>query len=448
MKTIKLKIIVFLLLIFSCSIYAQYIGGDSDGSTSETVSTIICSTPPSFYPYFGGNSDAAAIETLENTTCSFPNHFYAYFGGLADAATVETLENSVCGFPPQFYTYFGGNNDGSVVDSTPSICAVNPPVANFTASATSICVGQSVTFTDTSSNQPFIWNWTFTGGSPSSSSVQNPVVTYNTAGTFEVKLVATNYNGSGTEIKTNYITVNSYPTINSTSPASRCGTGSVTLQATANAGTLNWYADASGGTSLATGNSFTTPNINASTIYYVEANNNGCLSGRTAITATVNNTGAPTGNANQTFCPGSSVGDIVTTGTNIVWYDASSGGNVLQNSALLADNTTYFASQTSNSCESAIRLAVTITIGSCLSTNEIAQNETSVYPNPVQSILYIKAPKNISRVEIYNLAGQIIFQTKFNSKEVQIDFSKYVQAAYLLKVYENGTSKTYKIIKK
>jgi hypothetical protein len=40
------------------------------------------------------------------------------------------------------------------------------------------------------------------------------------------------------------------PTITGTTPASRCGTGTVTLGATSSTGTINWYAAATGGTRL------------------------------------------------------------------------------------------------------------------------------------------------------------------------------------------------------
>ncbi|HAS44064.1 MAG TPA: collagenase [Microscillaceae bacterium] len=83
-----------------------------------------------------------------------------------------------------------------------------PPVAAFTANVTTITVGQSVTFTDQSTNTPTSWNWTFAGGMPANSVVQNPVVTYNTPGTYDVILTATNADGSNTLTKTAYITVN------------------------------------------------------------------------------------------------------------------------------------------------------------------------------------------------------------------------------------------------
>jgi hypothetical protein len=79
----------------------------------------------------------------------------------------------------------------------------------------------------------------------------------------------------------------SNPTINSI-PASICGTGTVDLGATTASGTLNWYAAASGGGSLGTGTSYTTPSISTTTTYYVDVTLNGCTSARTAVTATIN----------------------------------------------------------------------------------------------------------------------------------------------------------------
>ncbi len=83
----------------------------------------------------------------------------------------------------------------------------SPPVADFTANLTVIAAGASVSFTDLSTNNPTSWAWTFSGGTPSSSVVQNPVVTYNTPGIYNVQLIATNGGGSNTMLKTAYITV-------------------------------------------------------------------------------------------------------------------------------------------------------------------------------------------------------------------------------------------------
>jgi len=73
------------------------------------------------------------------------------------------------------------------------------------------------------------------------------------------------------------VTVNSTPVqvnftnaITSTTPATICGAGVANLEAATSAGTINWYAAASGGTALATGTAYS-PNVAATTTYYVAA---------------------------------------------------------------------------------------------------------------------------------------------------------------------------------
>ncbi len=82
------------------------------------------------------------------------------------------------------------------------------PTADFAASSTLINVGDTVNFTDLSSGSPNSWQWSFTGANTTSSTVANPSgIIYNTVGTYSVSLIASNFNGSNTLTKTNYITV-------------------------------------------------------------------------------------------------------------------------------------------------------------------------------------------------------------------------------------------------
>ena len=78
------------------------------------------------------------------------------------------------------------------------------------------------------------------------------------------------------------------PIITSTTPGAICNAGSVTLGATASSGTINWYANLTGGSSLGTGTSFLTPSISLNTTYYVDATSGANTSSpRTAVTTTV-----------------------------------------------------------------------------------------------------------------------------------------------------------------
>jgi len=84
----------------------------------------------------------------------------------------------------------------------------NSPTANFSASKTVIIKGETVTFNDLSTNSPNSWSWSFAGGTPLTSTSQNPAVTYSTAGTYKVVLTATNSSGSSTKTIDGFIQVN------------------------------------------------------------------------------------------------------------------------------------------------------------------------------------------------------------------------------------------------
>ena len=88
----------------------------------------------------------------------------------------------------------------------------NPPVANFSGTPTLGAVPLAVTFTDSSTNSPTAWSWTF--GDTNTSTVQNPSHTYTSAGLYTVALTATNPYGNNTNTKSNYINVGNPPVAN------------------------------------------------------------------------------------------------------------------------------------------------------------------------------------------------------------------------------------------
>jgi PKD repeat protein len=81
------------------------------------------------------------------------------------------------------------------------------PVAGFSADTVTPAIGQNVTFTDTSTNAPTSWAWTF--GDSGTSTTQNPKHAYIASGNYTVTLTATNVAGSNMVTRTGYITVGS-----------------------------------------------------------------------------------------------------------------------------------------------------------------------------------------------------------------------------------------------
>ena len=84
------------------------------------------------------------------------------------------------------------------------------PVANFIVSRDSVCAGDSMSFIDLSTNNPTSWQWSFLGGYPASSSVQNPHrIFYSSGGNPAITLKVSN--SSGVDSISKSITVNPSP---------------------------------------------------------------------------------------------------------------------------------------------------------------------------------------------------------------------------------------------
>lgn len=118
-----------------------------------------------------------------------------------------------------------------------------------------------------------------TSGTTPSGSVAQGVVTATVSGltpsTDYFVWVRSNCGANGisdwTSVPVTFKTLCNPPVITSTTPGSVCGQGVVNLSATSNEGTLTWHATQTGGATLATGSNFTTPSINSTTSFWVQA---------------------------------------------------------------------------------------------------------------------------------------------------------------------------------
>lgn len=115
-------------------------------------------------------------------------------------------------------------------------------VPAFTASNTSVCPGDCISFTDNSLGNPSAWFWTFSGAATGTSNAQNPSsVCYNNSGNFTVTLQITNACGTFTNTQTGYIQVGAgaTPNITANGPLTFCEGNTVTLSTNAT-GIYQW----------------------------------------------------------------------------------------------------------------------------------------------------------------------------------------------------------------
>ena len=217
------------------------------------------------------------------------------------------------------------NANGCVSYSTPFNITINPlPTSAISGSATICPAGSTAISIALTGTQP--WSVTYTDGttpvtvtgitaspyvfnvSPTSTKTYT-VTALNDANS----CAATSMTGSAT------VTVSPLPVITTNSVVSRCGAGVVNLTASSAGNTINWYAAASGGGILATGNNYS-PTISANTTFYVEAVGPGvCPAPRTAVVATTD--AVYVNNASQCLTGNSfqfSIG-CLTAGATYIW---------------------------------------------------------------------------------------------------------------------------------
>lgn len=173
-------------------------------------------------------------------------------------------------YPQGYIVEYGGMPGDQTLQISASTTITIPQITGITPN--SRCDSGIVTLTATANAGTINWYDAATGG--------NLLATGNSFLTPAISTTTTYYVDAGCETnrKSVIATVNTTPdTPTAFSPVSRCGTGTVTLQATSNIGTINWFTSSTGGTSVYSGNNFITPTISANTTYYAEASNSGCI---------------------------------------------------------------------------------------------------------------------------------------------------------------------------
>ena len=138
--------------------------------------------------------------------------------------------------------------DSDTLTKSNYILIYEPLVAAFSVSSQHVVEGEQLYFVDESAGEPTAWRWSFPGGSMSNSSDQNPTISYNIPGTYDVQLVASNSFADNTLLKEDYITVHEKINVAFSASEDTVEVGSVvtfTDQSTGNP--TNWDWDFEGG---------------------------------------------------------------------------------------------------------------------------------------------------------------------------------------------------------
>uniref|UniRef100_UPI0037525A64 Ig-like domain-containing protein n=1 Tax=Emticicia sp. TaxID=1930953 RepID=UPI0037525A64 len=236
------------------------------GGTTSLTATVSNGTGTTSYQW-QSSTDNVTLTNISGATSS------TYASGVLTATTyyrlVATQTGSGCG----------------TATSGVSTITVNALPSAPTATGATRCGTGTVTLSASGCAGTYNWYASSTGGASLSANATYTTPSISTTTTYYVDCTV---NACVSTTRDPAIaTVNAIPAAPTTTPGNRCGPGTVVLSNNC-AGISNWFSALTGGTSLGTGTTFTTPSITSNTTYYADCSLNGCLStSRSSALATV-----------------------------------------------------------------------------------------------------------------------------------------------------------------
>lgn len=232
-------------------------------------------------------NNAITALTIESNPANYDSYIWSPTAGLYTdaAATIPYAGGNATTLYSKISTegehkfYINASNSVTTCSNIDSVTiTVLPSSLAITATQLSICGGGTTSvFIPAGTPGNIQWyssndgiSYTLIPGA-TSATYDSPALTDTTYYKVEIR------NGAGVVCLQPTITINvNSPQVLTTTDGTRCSPGTVNLSATGTPGTnLLWYDVPTGGFSLGTGNTFTTPSITNTTTYYVGANTSG-----------------------------------------------------------------------------------------------------------------------------------------------------------------------------
>ncbi len=178
---------------------------------NSSVETNYITVSPEPIANFTSNVSGSNI-TLSNSSLNASSYSWNFGDGITSTSASPTHTYDMDG---NYTITLSATNACGTVSSTETIIisTLMTPTAGFSSSITTGCSPMTVNFTDLSSANTSSWQWTFPGGTPATSTLQNPVVTYDNTGIYDVTLIAGNAAGNNTSTQSSFIVVNTTPVI-------------------------------------------------------------------------------------------------------------------------------------------------------------------------------------------------------------------------------------------
>ncbi|MBK6520823.1 MAG: T9SS type A sorting domain-containing protein [Sphingobacteriaceae bacterium] len=424
--------------------YGHFCATDATGSvylggyTNSNSGTVIA-TPGSHQVTQGGVYDAFLAQ-FNNAGIRQSGTYYggagtSYFrncskdalGNLYLAGMTTSNTGTVIATVGSHQPLHAGNQEAFLVKFT-SCVSLNP---NVSVSAT-LCEGApinlSVNITGTATPA---YSWA--GPNSYTASVQNPSIS--NASTVHVGVYTVTVNNAGcietatTQVSNVYTT----PTV-SVNNGSICSGNSFTIVPS---GSITY--------TIQGGNFVVSPNTSSS--YTITGSSSeGCLSANTATSSiVVNPLPAITVTATSlTICLGESIVLMASGATSYTWSPIALSSSVIVSPSI---STVYSVTgQDAIGCENATTF--TLNVDACIGLSEYTKSTgIKLYPNPNNGLLYVELPFDAT-LTILNTLGQIVYNSKYNSGQLQMNLEHLTAGVYVLRVQHEGSIQNFNVIKR
>lgn len=182
---------------------------DPEQSSNCNFDDNVSDTPNTIGTSGSCNASQQSCGSLDNVQNHMDYSSCARMFTAGQAARMQSAANSSVGGRNYYWGTENRNNTGTNDGYVEPSCV---PTVDFALDQTLGCEGLEVSFEDNSwgaeEDPSWTWNWSFPGGTPSSSTDQNPMVTYNSAGVYDVSLTITSNAGSNSFTVQDAVTVN------------------------------------------------------------------------------------------------------------------------------------------------------------------------------------------------------------------------------------------------
>ncbi len=371
------------------------------------------------------NFSATGLSNYDSLKWFFP-------GGSPSFSTnpSETVAYSVAGTYKAILYLEGICSNDSLI--TTIVVDTSGATTSFTESSLAICEQDTVSFDGTVTGKGTIY-WSFPGGTPASSSLEDNTVFFSNPGVYSVKMKVDNGCGSDSLVKT--LTVRDYP-ITTIFPGDTTICDGTSINLTTNGGSsFSW----------STGSSSQTVSVspNSTTQYWAVGSNANCAGDTAYVTITNNPIPNVMANANPTLiCLGDAI-YFSMNGSNAISYDWDYGdgttSTVPNSSHIYSAPGTYTATLTGvyGLCDSSDSIQVIVNDCTGLEEENLASSIT-IYPNPANSLLNVSiAESNLNSITmaIFNNAGEMVYSSMIplETKQTKIDIDGFAEGVYLIR---------------